>query len=143
MKISITTGILLTCIAGVTAAASPAYADAPRWTVVAVSAGNELLHSAFNYADPEEAKNVAIRNCDRRIPPATGSSAPVHDCRIVLTFASGQCGAVAAGDRISNGKHVGRSYSYSVGNSLTEADFDAVLKNTGRGVTVWWSQCQR
>ncbi|MGY4102497.1 DUF4189 domain-containing protein [Nocardia sp. R16R-3T] len=143
MKISITTGILLTCIAGATAAASPAHAEAPRWTAVAVSTSNGLLNSAYDYPDLEEAKNVAITNCDRRIPPATGSSAPVHDCRIVLTFASGQCGAVAAGDRTYDGKTVGRIYSYSVGNSLTEADFDAVLKNAGRGATIWWSQCQR
>ncbi|MGQ4600351.1 DUF4189 domain-containing protein [Nocardia sp. R6R-6] len=143
MKISITTGILLTCIAGATATAGPAYADTPQWTAVAVSVNNGLLNSAYNYTDLEEAKNVAITNCDRRIPPPSGSSAPVHDCRIVLTFASGQCGAVAAGDRISSGEKVGRIYSYSVGNSLTEADFDAVLKNPGRGVSVWWSQCQR
>ncbi|MEV6389031.1 DUF4189 domain-containing protein [Nocardia xishanensis] len=143
MKVSITTGLLLTFIAGATAVAGPAHAEEPRWTAVAVSTSNGLLQSAYNYADPEEAKNVAVTECDRRIPPASGSSAPVHDCGIVLTFARGKCGAVAVGDRISNGKKIGRIYSYSVGNSLSEADFDAVLKNAGLGVTIWWSQCQR
>ncbi|WP_280467107.1 DUF4189 domain-containing protein [Nocardia cyriacigeorgica] len=143
MKLSITAGILLAGICASTVAAGPVYADAPRWTAVAVSPAYGLLNNAFNYGDPEEAKNVAIANCDRRVPPPTGSSAPVHDCRIVLVFASGQCGAVAVGDRISNGKNVGRTYSYSVGNSITEADIDAVLKNAGRNVTVWWSQCQQ
>ncbi|WP_278266146.1 DUF4189 domain-containing protein [Nocardia sp. AG03] len=142
MKTSITTVLTLACLAGGAAATAPATADELRWTAVAVSPDNGLLNSVNNATDLEAAKNQATTDCDRRIPPASGSSAPAHDCRIVMTFASGQCGAVAVGDRISNGKKVGRVYSYSVGNSLTEADFDAVLKNPGRGVVVWWSRCQ-
>lgn len=143
MKNPVTAGLVLACLLGGAATTTPASADAILWTAVAVSPDNGLLNSAYDAADPESAKNLATTECDRRIPPASGSSAPAHDCRVVLTFASGECGAVAVGDRIADGKKVGRVYSYSVGDSLTEADFDAVLKNPGRGVTIWWSRCQR
>lgn len=144
MKLSLATGLLLTCAAvgGTALVAGPALADEVRWTAVAVSTSNGLLNASRNYTDVEEAKNTALADCDHRVPPPAGSSAPAHDCRLVLVYPSGRCGAVATGTRYSDGDAVGTTYSWSVGNSLSEADFDAIMKNPGLGVTVWWSDCQ-
>lgn len=145
MKHTFTAGLVLTCAAiGTTVLASaPAQADDVKWTAVAVSTSNGLLSTSTNYTDVENAKNTALANCDRRVPPPAGSSAPAHDCRLALVYPSGRCGAVATGTRYSDGDAVGTTYSWSAGNSLSDADFDAVLKNPGLGVTVWWSDCQR
>ncbi|MEU6565278.1 DUF4189 domain-containing protein [Nocardia nova] len=141
-KIAATTA-LTAAVAGVTAlTATPAQADEIRWTAVAVSTGNGLLSASRNYTDVEAAKNTALADCDHRVPAPTGSIAPAHDCRLALVYSSGQCGAVATGTRYSDGDAVGDTYSWSVGNSLSEADFDAVMKNPGLGVRVWWSDCQ-
>ena len=129
--------------AGATAvAATPAQADEVRWTAVAISTGNGLLNAVSDFTDVEAAKNTALADCDHRVPPPAGSSAPAHDCRVVLAYPSGRCGAVTTGTRYSDGDAIGSTYSWSIGNSLSEADFDAVLKNPGLGVSVWWSGCQ-
>ncbi|WP_040723801.1 DUF4189 domain-containing protein [Nocardia veterana] len=144
MKLSLATGLLLACAAvgGTALVAGPAHADEIRWTAVAVSTSNGLLNASRNYTDVEEAKNTALADCDHRVPPPAGSSAPAHDCRLVLVYPSGRCGAVATGTRYSDGDAIGSTYSWSIGNSLSEADFDAIMKNPGLGVTVWWSDCQ-
>ncbi|MFI5778611.1 DUF4189 domain-containing protein [Nocardia sp. NPDC051570] len=135
-------------------AAVPAHADGWNWTAVALSQASGFVNAVADRSSADDASGAAVAACNQRIPAPTGSFGAPHDCATVLAFASGKCGAVSVGKQDPSAAEsyandeagVPRSsknvYTWSLGNNLTEADIDAVVKNPGRDVKILWSDCQ-
>jgi hypothetical protein len=147
--VQLTVGGVVVAVATPMLGGAPAAAAPVRWAAVSVSPTNQIAAWSNNQPTREAAERAALDACDRAIPggPATGSAGgssggPVHDCQ-ALTFASGQCAAVAS-SRVDRSKGNGDEYwySWSVGRSLREADYDALAKARGDHAHVVESFCQ-
>lgn len=150
MNSRIRTAVLAVSIAAVTSLVGAGSAQAGSlWG--AIAEGSDGFSTVTNYPSKQEAIDAAVAQCNQSYPVRwvnTGSGGGYNtggNCSWRVAFPSGSCAAIAAGYELdSNGKLESSASKYSVGfgESVAEADYDAIAKNTGYKAYIVRVTCQ-